>query len=90
MAGLLAAGVGRLQPSGENSAATSDGVRVNFENVGGEVKRAMLSRMAIGECVVLCGFGPIAAGREAKTRVKVHINDRFWPITTVPRSFWLK
>ena len=36
-------------------AATPDGVHVNFENVGGEVMRAVLSRMVIGGRVALCG-----------------------------------
>ncbi|KVK71804.1 NADP-dependent oxidoreductase [Burkholderia sp. MSMB1498] len=35
--------------------ATPDGVHVNFENVGGEIMRAVLSRMAIGGRVALCG-----------------------------------
>ncbi|TAM57431.1 MAG: NADP-dependent oxidoreductase [Rhodanobacter sp.] len=37
-------------------AATSDGVHVNFENVGGEVMRAVLSRMVIGGRIALCGL----------------------------------
>jgi NADPH-dependent curcumin reductase CurA len=37
-------------------AATPDGVHVNFENVGGEVMRAVLSRMVIGGRVALCGM----------------------------------
>jgi hypothetical protein len=37
-------------------AATPDGVHVNFENVGGEVMRAVLSRMVIGGRVALCGL----------------------------------
>ncbi|MEO8777565.1 MAG: NADP-dependent oxidoreductase [Rhodanobacter sp.] len=37
-------------------AATPDGVQVNFENVGGAVMRAVLSRMAIGGRVALCGM----------------------------------
>jgi NADPH-dependent curcumin reductase CurA len=37
-------------------AATPDGVHVNFENVGGEVMRAVLSRMVIGGHVALCGL----------------------------------
>ncbi|WP_242107061.1 NADP-dependent oxidoreductase [Luteimonas aquatica] len=36
-------------------AATPDGVHVNFENVGGEIMRAVLSRMVIGGRVALCG-----------------------------------
>ncbi|WP_179400590.1 NADP-dependent oxidoreductase [Burkholderia guangdongensis] len=36
-------------------AATPDGVHVNFENVGGDVMRAVLSRMVIGGRVALCG-----------------------------------
>ena len=36
-------------------AATPDGVHVNFANVGGEVMRAVLSRMVIGGRVALCG-----------------------------------
>jgi NADPH-dependent curcumin reductase CurA len=36
--------------------ATPDGVHVNFENVGGEVMRAVLSRMVIGGRVALCGL----------------------------------
>ncbi|WP_323122089.1 NADP-dependent oxidoreductase [Burkholderia alba] len=35
--------------------ATPDGVHVNFENVGGEIMRAVLSRMVIGGRVALCG-----------------------------------
>ncbi|WP_195760308.1 NADP-dependent oxidoreductase [Burkholderia pseudomallei] len=35
--------------------ATPDGVHVSFENVGGEIMRAVLSRMAIGGRVALCG-----------------------------------
>ncbi|MEO5810535.1 MAG: NADP-dependent oxidoreductase [Rhodanobacter sp.] len=37
-------------------AATPDGVHVNFENVGGDVMRAVLSRMVIGGRVALCGM----------------------------------
>ncbi len=37
-------------------AATPDGVHVNFENVGGEVMRTVLSRMVIGGRVALCGL----------------------------------
>lgn len=37
-------------------AATPEGVHVNFENVGGEVMRAVLSRMVIGGRVALCGL----------------------------------
>ena len=37
-------------------AATPDGVHVNFENVGGEVMRAVLSRMVIGGRMALCGM----------------------------------
>ncbi|AGG90306.1 putative NADP-dependent oxidoreductase [Rhodanobacter denitrificans] len=37
-------------------ATTPDGVHVNFENVGGEVMRAVLSRMVIGGRVALCGL----------------------------------
>jgi NADPH-dependent curcumin reductase CurA len=37
-------------------AATPDGIHVNFENVGGEVMRAVLSRMVIGGRVALCGM----------------------------------
>ena len=37
-------------------AATPDGVHVDFENVGGEVMRAVLSRMVIGGRVALCGL----------------------------------
>ena len=37
-------------------AATPDGVHVNFENVGGDVMRAVLSRMVIGGRVALCGL----------------------------------
>ena len=37
-------------------AATPNGVHVNFENVGGEVMRAVLSRMVIGGRVALCGM----------------------------------
>jgi NADPH-dependent curcumin reductase CurA len=37
-------------------AATPDGVHVNFENVGGEVMRAVLSRMVLGGRVALCGM----------------------------------
>lgn len=37
-------------------AATPAGVHVNFENVGGEVMRAVLSRMVIGGRVALCGL----------------------------------
>ena len=37
-------------------AATPDGVHVNFENVGGEVMRAVLSRMVIGGRIALCGL----------------------------------
>jgi NADPH-dependent curcumin reductase CurA len=36
--------------------ATPDGVHVNFENVGGEVMRTVLSRMVIGGRVALCGL----------------------------------
>ncbi|KVC87148.1 NADP-dependent oxidoreductase [Burkholderia ubonensis] len=36
-------------------AATPDGVHVNFENVGGDVMRAVLSRMVIGGRIALCG-----------------------------------
>lgn len=36
-------------------AATPDGVHVDFENVGGEVMRAVLSRMVIGGRVAMCG-----------------------------------
>ncbi|KWF21986.1 NADP-dependent oxidoreductase [Burkholderia pseudomultivorans] len=36
-------------------AATPDGVHVDFENVGGDVMRAVLSRMVIGGRVALCG-----------------------------------
>ncbi|WP_156438306.1 NADP-dependent oxidoreductase [Burkholderia sp. BDU5] len=35
--------------------ATPGGVHVNFENVGGEIMRAVLSRMVIGGRVALCG-----------------------------------
>lgn len=38
------------------AAATSDGVHVNFENVGGPVMRAVLSRMVNGGRVALCGL----------------------------------
>ena len=37
-------------------AATPDGVHVNFENVGGDVMKAVLSRMVIGGRVALCGL----------------------------------
>jgi NADPH-dependent curcumin reductase CurA len=37
-------------------AATPDGIHVNFENVGGEVMRAVLARMVIGGRVALCGM----------------------------------
>ncbi|MGA0588211.1 NADP-dependent oxidoreductase [Dyella sp. KRB-257] len=37
-------------------AATPDGVHVNFENVGGEVMKAVLGRMNIGGRVALCGL----------------------------------
>lgn len=37
-------------------AATPDGVHVNFENVGGGIMRAVLSRMVIGGRVALCGM----------------------------------
>ncbi|WP_430391242.1 NADP-dependent oxidoreductase [Dyella sp. 20L07] len=37
------------------AAATPDGVHVNFENVGGPVMRAVLSRMVNGGRVALCG-----------------------------------
>ncbi|MFC5524201.1 NADP-dependent oxidoreductase [Rhodanobacter ginsengisoli] len=37
-------------------AATPDGVHVNFENVGGEVMRTVLSRMVIGGRIALCGL----------------------------------
>lgn len=37
-------------------AATPDGVHVNFENVGGEVMRAVMARMVIGGRVALCGL----------------------------------
>ncbi|MHB1271980.1 MAG: NADP-dependent oxidoreductase [Rhodanobacter sp.] len=37
-------------------AATPDGVHVNFENVGGEVMRAVLSRMVIGGRIAMCGL----------------------------------
>jgi NADPH-dependent curcumin reductase CurA len=36
--------------------ATLDSVHVNFENFGGEVMRAVLSRMVIGGRVALCGL----------------------------------
>lgn len=36
--------------------ATPDGVHVNFENVGGQVMRAVLSRMVNGGRVALCGL----------------------------------
>jgi NADPH-dependent curcumin reductase CurA len=36
--------------------ATPDGIQVNFENVGGEIMRAVLSRMSIGGRVALCGM----------------------------------
>ncbi len=36
--------------------ATPDGVHVNFENVGGPVMRAVLSRMVNGGRVALCGL----------------------------------
>ncbi|RAO77106.1 NADP-dependent oxidoreductase [Dyella jiangningensis] len=38
------------------AAATPDGVHVNFENVGGAVMRAVLSRMVNGGRVALCGL----------------------------------
>ncbi len=38
------------------AAATPDGVHVNFENVGGPVMRAVLSRMINGGRVALCGL----------------------------------
>ncbi len=38
------------------AAATPDGVQVNFENVGGPVMRAVLSRMVNGGRVALCGL----------------------------------
>jgi len=38
------------------AAATPDGVHVNFENVGGPVMRAVLSRMVNGGRVALCGL----------------------------------
>ena len=38
------------------AAATPDGVHVNFENVGGPVMRAVLSRMVNGGHVALCGL----------------------------------
>jgi NADPH-dependent curcumin reductase CurA len=37
-------------------AATPDGIHVNFENVGGEIMRAVLARMVIGGRVALCGM----------------------------------
>ena len=37
-------------------AATPDGVHVNFENVGGDVMKAVLGRMVIGGRVALCGL----------------------------------
>jgi NADPH-dependent curcumin reductase CurA len=36
--------------------ATPDGIHVNFENVGGEIMRSVLSRMVIGGRVALCGL----------------------------------
>lgn len=36
--------------------ATPDGVHVNFENVGGDVMKAVLGRMVIGGRVALCGL----------------------------------
>jgi NADPH-dependent curcumin reductase CurA len=36
--------------------ATPDGVHVNFENVGGEIMKAVLSRMVFGGRVALCGL----------------------------------
>src|SRR3546814_2898238 len=45
-------------------AATPDGVHVNFENVGGDVMRAVLSRMVIGGRVALCGKIGRASCRE--------------------------
>lgn len=38
------------------AAATPDGVHVNFENVGGPVMRAVMSRMVNGGRVALCGL----------------------------------
>jgi NADPH-dependent curcumin reductase CurA len=37
-------------------AATPDGVHVNFENVGGDVMKAVLGRMVIGGRIALCGL----------------------------------
>jgi NADPH-dependent curcumin reductase CurA len=36
--------------------ATPDGVHVNFENVGGEIMKAVLGRMVIGGRVAVCGL----------------------------------
>lgn len=36
--------------------ATPGGIHVNFENVGGEIMRAVLSRMVLGGRVALCGL----------------------------------
>lgn len=44
--------------------ATPDGVHVNFENVGGLVMRAVLSRMVNGGRVALCGLIANYAGGE--------------------------
>jgi hypothetical protein len=36
--------------------ATPNGIHVSFENVGGEIMKAVLSRMVIGGRVALCGL----------------------------------
>lgn len=59
------------------AAATPDGVQVNFENVGGPVMRAVLSRMVNGGRVALCGLiANYAGGPRAQDDYSVIIVKR--------------
>ena len=59
------------------AAATPDGVHVNFENVGGPVMRAVLSRMVNGGRVALCGLiANYAGGARAQDDYSVIIVKR--------------
>ncbi|GBH23703.1 NADP-dependent oxidoreductase [Burkholderia vietnamiensis] len=57
-------------------AATPDGVHVNFENVGGDVMRAVLSRLVIGGRVALCGVISTYNSGRAADDVGVLISKR--------------
>ena len=51
----------------ELAEATPKGVDINYENVGGEIMKAVLNRMNLHGRVVLCGFISVYRNREAES-----------------------